>query len=545
MSGDSAILHTYSKYNENTVRCFNIPSKGKLIRTSLSGLRSKEQELYRWVGESTYQGFIEKLRSLFNESEEVHKALSNFQKANLIINLQLPANLQFVDQEITVDLQSEPSPDLSKFFERLKFSNRDFDITFHSSGEMIFSFQYNEKNIKNILNEYYQRERFDTSKVGSKRSSSSNPLRYANKAFKELVSSNQLGKVAINKKPANEQFKINTTGGPKENFRYTKDDIQKAIKNNTPEGQALRQKILNSRNEIYQILKGYMNGIEDLERAFERAWNAKMGRNSSTNIDALLNKFEFFAKGDNLSAGVSGAVQELFGDIVAEYVNIKIGRGIYGRVAKVMGNIAKGNEQPKTDLQILRSINIQVKAYDINKNLTFMSTNIHPGSFEAALNSVMGGTNIADIIVQAVFNSTNGSYKDLESQLQWALPQLMNLDTNTQLEDKVSFYLLDAQNIVPGSHIVLSILNSATSSKVSIRTSFDTGSDKYYNAEYGYDREERNRPDGPNFLDYFAGDDLDVTELNTKTYNLLLNKNISIDVKFDYAFMTSALYSML
>lgn len=542
----NAWLHT----NSDFIEVFNLTNVDDLRYNSYQFLLGQEQKLYSLVGASNYQEFMEILRKEFGEAEGVKDALNNFKKSNLIINLGLPSQLQFVNQPIEFTLTSEVSQDIVALMKKeLGITTEDFVISVE--GEPLrLSFDYNESYIKAFLNAYFNGERtFIDNSNNQSRSSKTNPLRYANKAFKKLASSGKIGNIVVNQKQVDEHFVVNAgSGGMKSNFQYKKEDIIKAIKNNSLESAHLRQAILNSRNIIYNTLKSFMNGIPDLERAFDRAWVVKMGALNSQNIDKTLEKFSFFSKGDNLNAGVSGAVQELYTVIIAEYINIKLGNGIYGSVAKVLGNIVKGGEQPKTDVQILRSIGIQVKAYSFNRSITQMTTNIHPGSLGQALGPY-GNENIADTIVQLVFNSTKGDYHDIAKDLEPALAQLMNMTTSKEIKDTVCFYMVDSQFLVPGSAILNTL--RATSFTITIRTNHNPQSDSYFK-EKGYERQD-NRSNGPNFLEYFSGakdswdgpfDEDNVTKENTKLYNALMNHDISIDVKFDYAFMGASSYSI-
>lgn len=531
---NSLRLHTSSGY----VEIHNITNKNDLRKRSVEFLEGRERELYGLMGETTYEGFMKRLRDEFAEVEGVKKALENFQKSNLIINLGLPSQLQFVGQKVEFTLTSEMSQDIIGIMKKqLNMTTEDFVISVE--GEPLrLGFEYNESYIKAFLNAYFNGERVFKDNSRNKRSEKTNPLRHANRAFRELARSGKIGEVTINEKPVNKEFSIDSSFA-KDNFGYRQEDIEKAIKNNTAEGKQLRQAIINSRNVIYDALLKLMNGIPDLEYAFNRAWNNKM---SGSSVEEVLSKFSFFSKGDNLNAGVSGAVQELYTAIIAEYINIKIGEGISSKIAHILGDIAEGGEQPKTDVQILRRIGIQVKAYSMANAVKRMSTNIHPGSLGESL-APYGNGNIADTIVQMVFNSSSGNYHSLEDDLEPALAQLMNMTTSDQIADTICFYLVDAQYLVPGSEILATL--RATEYKIHIRTNYETEDDAYFE-EMGYSREDGTM--GPNFLTYYNGyhvksfTDSNVTDDNKTLYDRLMNKAISIDVKFDYGFMGGSKY---
>ena len=537
-------------YGEHTVDMFNIPNKLDLINISIAGLESQEQKLYKMLNTSTFEQFMTELHKLLGEAVEVRDALQHFKKSNLVVDLGLPENMALVNQRIEINLLND-SVDLGKIIEENLAKVSASGIS-HTSGSLTFSFDYNEDNIKNFLNAYFNQEkRFRIGKQTNKRytnperSEKTNPLRYANKAFKDLIRSKQLGEVKIGGKVVNEKLILETQNEMTQHFRYTKKDIQEAIYGD----EELRQRILNSQKIIYNRLKSYMNGIPDLESAFDTAWSDKLGdiKNidymSIEGINNLLEKFSFFAKGGNLNAGVSGAVQELYTAIISRYVYIKQEKGLWRSVARILGNIAKGGEQPKTDVQILNEIGIQVKAYTFDRVIKTMNTNIHPNTLETSLRPY-GIVNVADTIVQAVFNSTNGDYHDLEEKLQPALAQLMNFDTGKQIQDRVCFYLVDAEYLIPGSEIVYSLINNAENNlKIRIRSSQKTESDEYFNDDYHVSKTRKDYI-SPNFTLYYKGTSLEVTNENTQLYSQLMSKTISIDVDFDYSFMGVKRYSI-
>lgn len=553
MGADSLILHTDSGH---FTEVFNIGNPNDLKAQSGIFLSGQERKVYQWVGANNFKQFMDILRQLFKEAEDVNKALSNFQKSNLIIEIGLPRTVNFIGQQIDFTLSSETSEDIvNRIREQLVgVGNDTIKITKVNGKPLRFSFEYNETNIKTFLNTYYSDRKFTDNSKNRAQSSKSNGLRYANKAIRELADGGKIGEIVINKTPVTKKFTVDISQGISDSFNFRSEDIDKALKNKTIENLELANKILEARKTIYNTLLGFMNGIPTLEEAFKRAWKKKMGAIDSKDTAKILNQFKFFAKGDNLSAGVSGAIQELYAAIIGEYINIKIGKGIRRTVATVLGNIAEGGEQPKTDVQILESIGLQVKAFMPNQIMQKMTTNIHPGALQAALDP-FGVENVADTIVQMVFNADSGDYQSLAADLEPAMAQLMSFSTSEQvLRRTVCFYMIDATFVIPASHI-LSTLRHDKNYTIKIRTSFDTKSDDYFK-EKGYmytDKNGRNIKK-QNLVEFFRGEKADwdasfgpedATDENKDLYNTLMNKSISIDVTFDYGFMMSQLYAFI
>lgn len=553
MGDSSLVLHTDSGH---FTEVFNISNPDDLKAQSGIFLSGQERKAYQWVGANNFKQFMDILRKLFKEAEDVHKALSNFQKSNLIIEIGLPRTVSFVDQQINFTLSADTSEDIiQRIKEQLVGVGNDTIKVVDVKGKPLqLSFQYNETNIKAFLNAYYSDRKFTDNSHNRSPNSKSNGLRYANKAIRELADSEKLGNIVINKTPVTKKFTVETSAGIADNFNFRSEDIDKALRNKTIDDLELTRKILEARQIIYDKLLSFMNGIPELEEAFNRAWKKKMGSIDSKDVSKTLTQFKFFAKGDNLSAGVSGAIQELYSAIISEYINIKIGKGIRRNVATVVGNVAEGGEQPKTDVQILESIGLQVKAFIPGQIMQKMTTNIHPGALQSALDP-FGVENVADVIVQMVFNSSSGDYRALAPELEPAMAQLMSFSTSKEvLKRTICFYVIDATYVVPASHI-LSTLRHNKDYSIKIRSSFETKDDSFFKEKgYTYTNKRGRTETKENFIQYFRGEKADwsdplevgdATKENKDLFNTLMNKSISIDVTFDYGFMMSQLYAFL
>ena len=122
-------LHTDSGHAE----IFNISNAENLRSKSASFLMGREKELYAWVGASSYEEFMNILRKEFNEAGGVKDALANFKKSNLIINLGLPSQLQFVNQPIEFTLTSDVSQDIVAIMKKELKNGRNFRKNFLKS----------------------------------------------------------------------------------------------------------------------------------------------------------------------------------------------------------------------------------------------------------------------------------------------------------------------------------------------------------------------------------------------------------------------------
>lgn len=520
-------LDTYAeKYHRyNRVEYFNIPTTLDLIEKSADLLRNQEKKLYNMIEKDNYEDFIIELKRLFKEADNMGEVLQNFKKANLLVELDLPRKVEFVDQEITVYGNSEQE-NLKPLFEKLKTNTKDLDIDVNVKNFTI-SFKYNSKNIKTILNTI--EERTGKRKLKDKTES----LRTANNAFRELIKNSTIGEVVVNKPtgPIKIQEDLTNIGtqGKRENFSYTKSTIDEALKNPVE-----RQQLVTAYKKVHDMLYNLCKQNIIVQEVFQEVWRKKIGneKNPSNND---LKAFSFLSKGNNLASGVTGAVQEMYAAMLGECI-AKLGKIDTG-ISEILGDVIDGSkEMPKTDVLLLDSIGIQVKAYSMDRVIQEMSTNIHPEQLGQNL-SPFGFGNITDVIVQSVFNSTNGNYKDLEKKLEPALAQLMSLGAYDQVRDTVCFYIVDAQYLVPGSEILENVNNQKP--KITIRTSQETYDDDYFNEPNDDFKDRRNRSMKP-FIQYFKGHykPLKATEENKTEYENLMSRNISIDVKFNYGFMS-------
>lgn len=528
----SLLLHTDSENADNVVEVFNISDPTNLILSSQTHLLGAEQRLYAWLHTSNYNDFITKLRELFNESGNVKEIFANFKKQALTQSLGLPENVILKDQKITIICDPSPGVNLQELLNKIKFNNGSISGQVNG-GQLELTFQYNANNIKDILNELQQRSK------KNKLQSNTESLTTANKAFRQLIKNQQIGEVVINKgssKPITITDKLQTTGDINlmKNFSYTKKSISEALQDAN-----LKQQLITARQNVYNTLKKLCMNHPIIEQIFDNEWTNKMGKISS-NDNATLEKFIFLSKGGNLNAGVSGAIQELYAAMLGEYIGYLSGK-VAPQISNILGNVIQGKtEQPKTDVSILNSIGIQVKAYSMDNEYKIMESNLHPGALQASL-SQFNINNVADTIVQAVFNSSNGDYQDLADKLEPAMAQLMNLNAQDNVSDTVCFYVVDAQYLVPGSEILSHF--TLNKPKISITSSFKTRSDEEYKTDKTYKREDNTM--APEFVRYWNGYHAEnSTDLNEQTYENLLNKNISIRVDFDYAFMGSKRYAM-
>ena len=552
--GDSLVLHTKSEYNKDkpVVEIFSNMDES-FLDASYNFLRAKEAEFYNWLGESTYVGFRDKLRKIFSGAENDREVFNHFKKGNLnsLINKALLA-MDLEGQYIELHFQEPLTQDTDLTFTHTSKSGTT-STTVSLKGKLSIGLEWNENNIKRLLNVVLNRHGFTRFKENSKTGNMRNVM---NNLEDMLFNKQNLESIIsygpdIHGEPVDisQDFKK-----IKSSFGYTKDQIEAAIAD-----PAKKQILINAKQEVYDfIMNQCAGGSSALKRAAEITWRRKVGKSNS---DQCLRNFLFFSKGRNTS-GVGGALQEFASAMLLQYIDITTHDGIIRKIAEIVGNIVDGKkEQPKTDVEMFKSIGIQVKAYnpeslyyknkkgEIIKRL--METNIHPDALDSAIanSGLSSDGNLGHALVQYKFNASN-EYDDgiIEKALYNVIIQAMNMSSNEITQDSVCFYIVDVTQLVPASMIIGRFRSHREKPKIEVTSSYPDGQDDAYYAQDGYEFEGRT---GPNFLQFWRGfpapegmypttHDLD----NAKLFQELYTKKISIRVKFDYEWMFNESFSV-
>ena len=540
------IVHTDSSKSNAKGLAFSFAYESHqidLLNSSISFLLSNERKLYNWVGASTYAEFMDKIRALIATSEQDREAFKNFKKANLnkLISAAAPGSNVAMNKQVVITCTPMKYKGIKKIFDQLNMTTKDFTI--QTKGELTIGFEYNAHNIKRALNALNKKQ---DGTFGAFKPDSEN-MAAVNNMLNNLITSGQIGSIVLHEN--NTTTEITELFTPQETniFGYKKPLIEKALKSSSDN--KLREKLLQTRENVYNVLLGLCNGSKDVEDVFKIVWGQKVGFGNS---DSEIMKFLFLSKGDNLE-GAAGAIQEMATAMITLYLAKKIDKGIHNKVVKILGDIIKENgEPPKTDVEIMHRLGIQVKAYNQNslRNIqgkATMDTNIHPSGLDAGLAGF--NLNIGDAMVQACFNSSNDITAEEFSALieRYALAQALSLQTSdNRITDSVSFYFLDAQYLVPGSALLLQL--TTVHPQVSIRQPEAVGDDTFFReSTYKARTTSWGRPtehDAPEFVHYFNGDPLEATSLNIETYDDLYTHSISIDVEFEYNFMYDSYYAI-
>ena len=282
-----------------------------------------------------------------------------------------------------------------------------------------------------------------------------------------------------------------------------------------------------------------IEGRDILYEAFQRAWKKNAGTIESF-IGSLL-------VGNNLSAGLKGVLGEFQADIIFEYMQIAC-EATNPKLGRIIGGIGGGKRgQPRADYQIIIELGggdqigqlvagIQVKNYsdsmmshiEINTDLGLIAPNI--------------GSGFTDTVVNAQFNKDIASMagtgtgtidKFLKRYLETYFWQGMNLNIGDKLDpdNTNTFYLVQGTMIVPASTIINTIRNEV---KISNPKFSITGFQKPSMGDADF-----LAGDPPEFVKYWRDNQYiegSATELNRSSYEGFL-----IDTKIHTSFNMSAI----
>lgn len=533
------VLHTDTGYAES----YALPNKNYWDKFAISFLAGQENKLYATLGASNFTDFMNKIHELLDEAEGIRDILKNFKKGNLVKYFDLPEILPLANQEIHLDCTGAKNISLKELFAGLSGDN----FTVSVSGDEI-TFTYNHqtaKELMNVLEGRTDRNKFQVNTPSMDR---------VNRAFKQWINKEtnlkNLVEIQINGKPVDVHMVTQTTDRAKNLFGLKQKDLDKALK----EDPQLKQQLISMRWNVYNELSNLCGNNFELQQAFNIAWKNKMG-DINDRSDGALNKFIFLSKGGNLNAGVSGAIQEMYGAIITEYLALISKKHIPEKLVEIIGNIIEGEaEQPKADLVLLQQIGIQVKAYGMDNVIKHMEANLHPDALDAQLRPY-GAVNIGDAIVQSVFNTDNESPDSFAFALRDYAAALLNLATSKNLDvrNTVCFYLIDAQYLVPGSKILEAFDTQQSEYDVKITSSYHGKSSSEYaektylsNNAYKYKTRRTTRL-SPGFMEFFdkAGQNpIEPDSKNESLYTLLYTSHISIRTVFDYGFAGSDVYKI-
>ena len=506
------VLHTSSHYATNLIN-LNLSSESH-SKSDINNLRAKEMALYRRFGASSYEEFIQKIRELFNgrdreiiqnfEANKLQKTLSQFALSN---NYMFNEDVRFV----------------------FNFNNAeiDFGSIKLKSGVSIsaepINLNFNPAEIREVLNRYFLHHNF---KKGYKEWTKN-----LDNFIKDLTSRNILTIQSYNAGSNSYEEIVNINTIPNFPWGVTKKDIELArqLGKDSEINQELQRACIKIKDYIFNTLGS--GASPDLLKAMNTVWNNNF-------IAKQNNPALFFSGGtkSNFISGVQGALGEFQAALIFEYLAVKKTTSAF---ANIIGNVYKNGEQLRTDVAIFNELGLQVKnvgtimssgSLSLIRNLT---TTMHPDKFAQYMDD---GQSFLDFIANYYFNisyqaQAAGQFDNLLKWLENYLGELMNMAMSDAVDDTVTFYMIGGQYLVPGSAILDNADSLDLANSITITSAYAGLTDVGYRGQYTFVKDKAR----PEFVKYWnkKHSSWKPTEENTKIYNNLVSKGISIRTNFN------------
>ena len=501
-------LHTSSKYLDG-IDIGSFIEKQSQVSSRTKSLEQKELELYKNFGATSFKDFMNKIRELFSNNEDV-RALRRFSANNLQSYLaQNASRSNIMGQEVTLDFDVSRLKDL-----KIKINTKEVK----ADGKISFTLKYLPKEVKSKLNEIFGKH-YIPEKEG---------MRAVNKFISDQIKNGTLA-IESSNSPGNNSSVKTESFIPNYPWGLYIEEIREIEKEG--KGPAYDE-LKKAQNEIKDIVFLKLHGGDsysnELRRAMENVWNKNFGHASFSAI-----KFFKGGKTDKFITAVQGSLGEFQAAVLFEYINIKFGNLSNKAVSVIRGNIFSGSEQARTDIEIFNNLGIQVKNFSIQDNkVSDFKTTMHPNKFAKYYLNDGESTTFLGFLANYFFNSTykdkeKSNFQNLQTYLGTRLGEIMNMAIKEEVADSVSFYYVGGQYLIPGSHI-LSVADQLTNftgkslrESVKIDSNYDGKTDEQYKEGKWKDYWE------------FNNNTWAPTEKNKTQFKNLISKSISLRTNFN------------
>ena len=249
------------------------------------------------------------------------------------------------------------------------------------------------------------------------------------------------------------------------------------------------------------------------------------------NFGYKLDNIAFWEKGGTLNSLI-GAFGEFQAALLPNYIKAVLKNSKIP--PSLISETINSTEQGKMDVNLLGRFGVQVKNYKPGRNR--IKSNIHPQNLAESPSFDIDKTSFFDFLTNYYFNLTyqdnnKGNMAQLEGRLSDYFAEIASLDTEEGLEDKCTFYFIEGQYFVPASFILMqNYQNLLTQAKIEVTSKYKGKTDKEYSS---FNKETKHH----NFEEWWEpkGNGIfDPTEKNRKTYQNLIQSEISIRTHFSY-----------
>ncbi len=528
--GQLGVLHTYAeKYNTSEKPSLpNLASAGMnyqdLIGKMIQDLKDKEDAFANRMGFSDCEQMIKEIRNILGKNPADLQALQQFSADNLRAHLhtfqQRNANL-FEKRRINLRFTVQKShQEIDSILQQIRgeFSSGPFTVNYHTDGTVTIGVVWNTGAIKALVN------RLDN-----------HQLKTHSMNIEELMNIlyNNTGNL------------LNVTIGAK-----NQQSIQSYVLNNFNNPFALKKQELDgaTKQQLIKLKKAIQNFIlNDLcggcSPQFKQAVQLVAGQRLIPTVDNLM----FFEGGDAWITHMVGAGGELQTAILFQYIGTKTSNPqLQQAITNILGDKKNAYSQDlHTDLEIFNQFGIQVKNYngDINRltgEKREITVNLHPSEIQP-----LSGTSVVDYIANSYFNTSNEQYSEGEWKdfFREYGPELLNLDGNTNLPDKVTFYMIGG-NFIPGSVILThAYIENDLNVETTINNPDSGGDDESFNP-WLKDRKAWHSP----FIKWWKSNSLPPQEgdFSPTAENTIgaWDKRISIRTTFEYSALWDGKYKL-
>lgn len=530
--GNLMQLHTYSKYAKEKIDTSFIDTiaQSNSLQSDIQILEQRERELYRKYGAQTFEEFRKNIAKVFLTQDA--DVLYRFSAENLQSEL---AQFALSNKELYEYKEGiKIIVDTSKIsnIKNLKLSTKGLkELGVVSNGEnfeLELSGQLDVGRLKTTMNKLF----------GKHYQAQTTATQYLDNFITSLTSED--GPLTI---------KIGHTNGAKE-VVYEDEYVRHAIPN-FPWGvtkalweqaekdgnRALLLEMEKATDAIYKFLYERLGqgASPNMHKAITNVWNSLCGED--------FKRSRFFSGGKkNFISAVQGAMGEFQTALLFEYLQLQ---GMGSAFASIKGStlIEGTGEQARSDVEVFRSIGIQVKNFNIIEDevanskyfLHDVHTRIHPDklakNFNVELqNSFLGF--LANFYFNAsyekqVFNDAIRLRYALESWLGSVMNMAIKDATDEAGKDVVTFYMFGGRNLVPCSVILKAAEQLKLQQSLKIYSSYVGLTDKEYA------RQENGETKASLYWTAENGT-WAPTDKNQEEYKNLISSRISIQTNFNF-----------
>lgn len=548
----TGVLHTNSeKYYPVGLNSFREKTDQGEQR-EITILQAKEAAFYSTLfpGVATIEEFIRRLKSLLFSSEaerdkDILKSLSHEGIKSYIDNFLKKTTYfqQGGDLFLTVHIESESGAvDLSSLF-----NSNEWETTIRGN-EIKIGLGDSASSMKRIMQKLFRNGNLKQSQIkelfreGKKKKTSKNGFEYYNWAgLTRIMAENfSLDPDMITVSPSiaarfyyegKAHIKNPLYGGTAADLRY-------ADKNpDSFEAEELKEILKKLKAQIFSHFK-IGSGSDVFQRAFETVWNQTM---------SMANGYEgaaFFEKGGTLN-NVRGAFGEFQSSLLFTYVGLLLmSQGASNALESFVSDTLM-QQQNKADItlkNLFQSWGVQVKNYNPAEQNRHFDINAHPSDIVQYKSfSEIGGDsdNFLTFVANYYFNATyRSAHASDYSKVIWALPilfaEIANLETQQELDDRITFYYIGGSHFVPASVILSAYYNHV----LSVGNFSMTGPSTYKDDNYfrlnksSYDD---TLPAGADYFEFLGDNYFVKNDKNEAKFNQLISSQISLRGSFNYS----------